>query len=432
MDDDGEVLEEADEDTRFQVARPGDHMMVPFQCDLCHFRNIMLRDPETGSGTDWEMLDMVRRANLDAFWSREKSSVGATLKEAVRMEKMTRRLGMPCVTPSMGPWPLEDVLGMKVALAVLDRSLDPGQYEATVQWDTFRRQMSAVTNISQAAVGGLGNSVGAYERNKMFISEAVTHKFWFSRFMIGVHKRVGQVRKPDRVLTIDIMHAVDRILEAEWENSTRVDTRKRIAEMGTWFLGGFCTGLRGEEMLLIELAGTANSLVHLGAPKDAHFVFVISGRTKGNQTSGAKFGVPCVPVTEGTHLRPGRWVKRLVEAIHGKGRRTGRLFNRRLQIAKLQEFENDFFTVLEKVQATSDLFPDGVVIRDECGIARSLRRTVTAHAQNMGIHKDVVNANNRWRVEFGSKTGNPRLDMADVYTTLESLLPTLLHFSLGL
>jgi hypothetical protein len=295
---------------------------------------------------------MMRRANLDAFWSWESSSVSASLREAIRMEKMTSRFGMPCITLPLGPWPLEDKLGMKVATAVLDRSFDKGVYKATVQWDTFRRQMSAVTNISQAAVGGLGNSVGAYERNKMFISEAVTHKFWFSRFMTGVHKRVGQVRKPDRVLTIDIIHAVDRLLESEWENATRLEERKRIVEMGTWYLGDFCTGLRGEEMLLIELVGTANSLVHLADPRDAHFVFVISGRTKGDQTSGAKFGVPCVSVTDGTHLRPGRWVKRLVEFIHSRGRRTGRLFNRRLKISKLQEYENDFFTVLEKVQAT--------------------------------------------------------------------------------
>jgi hypothetical protein len=292
--------------------------------------------------------------------------------------------------------------------------------------------MSAVTNISQAAVGGLENSVGAYERNRMFISSSVTHKFWFSRFMGGVHKRVGQVRKPDRVLTIDILHAVDRILESAWEHAGTVEERKRAAEMGVWFIGGFCTGLRGEEMLLIELAGTANSLVHLNDAKNAHFTFVISGRTKSDQSSGAKFGVPCCPVTEGTHLRPGRWVRRLVDVIHGKGRRTGRLFNRRLRISKLQEFENDFFTVLEKVQAATDLFPDGVEIRDECGIARTLRRTVTAHARNMGIDIELVKAINRWRSEFSSKTDNPRLDMPDVYTTLESLLPTHLKFSLGL
>jgi hypothetical protein len=137
-------------------------------------------------------------------------------------------------------------------------------------------------------------------------------------------------------------------------------------------------------MLLIELAGTANSLKHLTDEKYAHFVFVISVRTKGDQTSGA-----------GTHLRPGCWVKRLVETIHTGGRHSGQLFSRRLKMAKLQEFENDFFTVLEKVQATTELFPQEIVIRDECGIARMVRRTLTAHARNMGIDIELLKAINR-------------------------------------
>jgi hypothetical protein len=97
------------------------------------------------------------------------------------MEQMTKRFGMPCVTPVVGPWPFDNSLGMKVAMALLDRSLDKGIYKATVQWDTFRRTMSAVTNTSQVCVGGLGDSVGTYERNMMFITGVVTHKFWFSR-----------------------------------------------------------------------------------------------------------------------------------------------------------------------------------------------------------------------------------------------------------
>jgi hypothetical protein len=261
---------------------------------------------------------------------------------------------------------------MKVAMALLDRSLDQGIYEETVQWDTFWRTMSAVTNISQACVGGLGDSVGAYERHKMFISQAVTHKFWYSRFMLGVHKRVGQIRKPDKEVTIDVIHAIDRILELEWNQATSIAHKKRIAEMGAWIIGGFCTGLRGEEMLRIELAGTANSLVNMSKEKDAHFLFVILGRTKGNQVSGATFGIPCAPITEGTHLRPGRWVKRLVNNLHASGKRSGRLFQRRLRVAKLHEFENDFFTVLEKVQATTDLIPQDLVIQDKCGISRTI------------------------------------------------------------
>jgi hypothetical protein len=55
-------------------------------------------------------------------------------------------------------------------------------------------------------------------------------------------------------MTIDIIHVVNRIVETGWENARRANVWKRIAEMGAWFIGGFCTGLRGEEMLLIELA----------------------------------------------------------------------------------------------------------------------------------------------------------------------------------
>jgi hypothetical protein len=432
VDEDGDLLEDSDDAERFVVARAGDHLMVPFQCEVCHFRNVMRRDPVRSSSRDQEILGFMRRANLDAFWSRESSTVKSNLGEAMRIERTAFRLGMPSMTPPMGPWPLEDSQGMSAALAVLDRSLDKGKHETTVQWDTFRRSMSAITNISQASVGGLENSVGAYERSRMWISGSVTHKFWFSRFMSGVHKRVGQVRKPDKELTIDVIHAVDKLLETEWQSARRSDEKKKISEMGAWFIGGFCTGLRGEEMLLIELAGTANSLVHMDDVKHAHFLFVVSGRTKANQLSGAKFGVPCAPVTEGTHLRPGRWVKRLVEVVQGSGRVGGRLFSRKLVKTKLMEFENDFFTILEKVQATTELIPDDFVIRDECGIARTLRRSVTAHARNMGVSIDLIKAVNRWRQEANSSTGNPRLDMPDVYSALASILPTTLRYSLSL
>ena len=39
-----EVLAEEDRE-RFIVARNGDNLVTPFQCDLCHFRNLMERDP---------------------------------------------------------------------------------------------------------------------------------------------------------------------------------------------------------------------------------------------------------------------------------------------------------------------------------------------------------------------------------------------------
>jgi hypothetical protein len=185
--------------------------------------------------------------------------------------------------------------GMMSAVAVLGSSLDKGVYEDTIQWDTFWQSMSTITNMSQAAVGGLQNAVGAYEKMRLWISDSSAHKFYFSRFMAGVHKRVGKIRKPDKEVTIDVIHVIDWVLEMEWQNARRTDKRKRIAKMGTWFIGGFCTGLRGKEILLIELAGTANSLVRMNDVKNAHFVFVVTGRTKSNQKMDAKLESQALP-----------------------------------------------------------------------------------------------------------------------------------------
>ena len=82
---------------------------------------------------------------------------------------------------------------MKGDIAIWDRSMDKGLYGPCVQCGTFRKTMSAITNVSQAGDGGLGYSVGVYQRKKMWIPTSVPHQFCFSRFMEGIHKRVGEI-----------------------------------------------------------------------------------------------------------------------------------------------------------------------------------------------------------------------------------------------
>jgi hypothetical protein len=434
VDDDGVDQRLVGDELRFLEARNGDNLLTPFQCDLCHFRNILGRSPVASSFKDSKIMTFIRRANLDAAWAREPNTVSANLREAIRMERFTDQLDLPSVTPAIGPFPLRDDFGMLPAIAVLDRSLAKGIHSEYVQWGTFRKARSVVTNISQAGVSGLGDSVGAYERNRTWISNVATHQFWYSRFMHGLHKRVGEVRKPDAIVTIDVLHAIDSILEGEWASAKTQSDRRRICELGAWVIGGFCTGLRGEEMLLIDALGTAKSVergMKDGAP-DPHFKFIVIGRTKGVQQDGKTFGIPCVKTTKGTGLRPGTWVQRLVNLKRLAGENHGKLFVRKLRPSKLIEFEEDFYRVLERVQDTTDLIPQEVCVRDEFGLSRSLRRGVTAHSKNMRIDKELRDAINRWGKEANTKLGVARLDMGDTYTTLESIMPLILEFSRAL
>jgi hypothetical protein len=204
--------------------------------------------------------------------------------------------------------------------------------------------------------------------------------------------------------------------------------------MGAWLMGGFCTGLRGEEMLLVDMLGTDTSVRRLmkGGASDPHFKFVIIGRTKGVQQDGKMFAIPCVEVTKGTGLRPGVWVRRLMDMKRLAGETHGKVFVRKLRPAKLMEFEADFYGVLEEVQATTDLISKEICVRDEYGLSRSLRRGVTAHSKNMRIDKELRDAINRWGKEANTKLGVARLDMGDTYTTLESIMPLILEFSRAL
>lgn len=52
----------------YRLARNGDHLMgIPFECDLCHFRNVVGRDPVWGQAKDEYTLICIRRANLDTM-----------------------------------------------------------------------------------------------------------------------------------------------------------------------------------------------------------------------------------------------------------------------------------------------------------------------------------------------------------------------------
>ena len=78
IDDDGEEIQQPGDEDKFLVAHVGDHLMVPFQCETCHFRDIYKRDP-VEKESDNEALDFIQDANIDAFWGREESTVASNL-----------------------------------------------------------------------------------------------------------------------------------------------------------------------------------------------------------------------------------------------------------------------------------------------------------------------------------------------------------------
>ena len=421
-----------DSSRKFLCAREGDNLITPFLCELCHFRNIQKRDPRPHDPKDQRLLTFARRANLDAFFSREASTVRNNCRELRALERYGALFGMRSACPPMGPFPLEDSLGMTAALMVLERSQQrTGRYEEYVQPETYRKAQAALTNVARAGVEGLGERIGAYERTKVWMSSSATHTNWFSRFMTGLKRRTGQVIRQDKAISIQVLKAVMTHLEDRWATSQSREERLELSRSGAWFSIGFCIGLRGEEMLQIERAATLHSLNHLTPTGElpGYFCVTINGSTKGNRLAGSTIAIPCAALTSKSQIPAGAWVSRLASGLEEADETPGFLFGLPSNpTPRLVDYEDYFFQPLEAVQEVRpDLIDPSVDIRDDYGIWRSLRRGVTAHAINVEVPVKLIELVNRWRSELSERsTGG---SMINVYTEYEALLPTTIKYS---
>jgi hypothetical protein len=85
-------------------------------------------------------MKSLRRVNLDAFWSREPTTVAQNLGKVNRALQIAHEVGMSNPPmPNLGPWKLEDEFGAGAAAIMARYSMDPGMTEDTVQFETCAR-----------------------------------------------------------------------------------------------------------------------------------------------------------------------------------------------------------------------------------------------------------------------------------------------------
>jgi hypothetical protein len=113
-DEDGFTWIKKGDEKRFKVARNGDNLLTPFQCELCVFRNLHLREPARTQTDELALCDY-RRANLDAFWSRERSTVSSNRLWIKRGAELNQAMDHQSTYPALGPMPLEDLAGYGIA-----------------------------------------------------------------------------------------------------------------------------------------------------------------------------------------------------------------------------------------------------------------------------------------------------------------------------
>ena len=420
------------DETMYRRARNGDHLMgVPFECDLCHFRNLTRRNPRWGEQQDEYTLTCVRRANLDAMWARATSTVRANLGR-IRLDYRSARQVFSIYEPLplLGWEKLEDRVGMGVAIMTLHSSLRPGKYCRHLQFDSMRKTPTWYGHLHRGGTEYSRLTLFAQDERKVKTSTCPTDGEWFQRFKLGAKLRMGQIRKQNEAFTSGLILALDKVAEELWEASISEVDKEEIEATMTFVITTFCAALRQEEVSLLSLTRLLTFWEETTTQeKSPHILLTLHGRFKGE--TGVRWH--CVPIalTTRSNLPVGKWIARLIKRrVFSQGKLTGWLFGDSTgSRIKFGRYDPCLIDLLERVKVH---FPEHIHKVTEPGdfsLWRSGRRGAITEAANQKVDQQIIELMGRWRQREAARGTEPGLPMRQVYTQMRSVFPAMISFS---
>lgn len=422
-----------DEDLDFMVARPGDHLFCLFECDYCAFFKLCGRLPSSRSQADSRLQTFVRRANLDAFWTRRSGTISQLVSTVRRQVEVGQMFGFT-MYPNPGPVPFCSDQGMRVAVGTLWQSIQPGRRRKTSQvYSSVKKVRGAYSDMYHRSCRAIETSlVFRTDTKRQVASSNPVDSEWYWRFQAGLRARIGDSPKQDLAISHEVMLLVQAYFEAMWKvglEESDLKTQKRAATGFLFFGFTFVAGLRGFEVpkiVLHELRGQIRKDPRLGLP--AHVAIPLLGRFKSRSSQQQRLVVFVVYETP-RGLRIGEWVERLIAILESEEVVEGWLFqDQEGEQAKMSDhFGEDFFNALLHVQeAHPDAIPQEVDVIDDYGLARSGRRGADTEATNAGVSSEDIDWIHRWN------TGGEELSAAPMrvlYADRRQLLRTYLRYS---
>jgi hypothetical protein len=175
----------------------------------------------------------------------------------------------------------------------------------------------------RASTYQLGTTIYTKEQKKLHATNCQTNEIWFGKFALGMEKRMGRQIVQDLGISIEVMHELQDLLEADWRVSNTTKERWKVCEAAFIFIGVFCWGLRGEEIFLVTLGATRHVWKYCRHHPMDHIMLALVGRRKTFVGEHA-FLLPCVYTTK-SGLQPGRWMERIMGTFEIMGVTTGYL-----------------------------------------------------------------------------------------------------------
>jgi hypothetical protein len=163
------------EENNYMQAREGDSLFCPFECDECLFHRITGVPSIRSNDNHQRLLDHIRRANLDAFWSRAKDTVRELRRMFFEEIKLGEHFGFDMFPKPMGPFPPDYDGGIRAAIGILSRSNRPGRHEEKQKFSSSRKARSVHANVFMAsALGGATSKSVRSDKGHQALTSAPT------------------------------------------------------------------------------------------------------------------------------------------------------------------------------------------------------------------------------------------------------------------
>ena len=308
------------DESKYLVARNGDHLMTPFECDRCVFVKLKGRLPTNHSLTDKKLAACVRRVNLDAFWARESSTIANNLRNVKQVLKFSKKLGLAGPFSSEGPMPFYDHCGYEIAVYMVLHSTQAGRHNKKyVQFETIRQLRTCFGNFVKISSSNVhrGLTVDASMGLQRDILNSPTNSLWFRRFFSGCRSRMGQIYRPNLALPTSLIIALLHGISEELAKEESIIERFDLIIFGCCVVISHVLSLRGSEGLMLDLTAITKDLSN---PK-TYCAIGLKGKIKGESAERDHL-FPCSDSTSsGMHVRV--WLKMLCFAHKLAGRKGG-------------------------------------------------------------------------------------------------------------
>lgn len=416
----------------YHHARDGDHLITPFECDTCIFWKLKARIPNRNSPQDDLLLACIRRANLDAFWSRASGTVDKNMRVVKQAIKFMNILGLPSPysIPSMAP--TYDYAGYQIAYTMLMHSREPGRHSKTyVQFATIRKQRAAYSNFVRAYPShnhrnlGLGDIQGKYQS----LSDDPCSSLWFRKFILGCSIRMGRIWKPDKALSLNLLMAVLDLSEQWRAKETSIHHKHTWSVFTAYVVVSYVLSLRGNEGFLLHIDETIQNWKR----NDGRFFYIaLFGKIKGEQAKRLHL-IPCINQT-GSGIKVKFIIQRLIQekvTLHiAKGWM--------ISDSKKKNFDSSTFNpllhqVLEELfENKKSLFPPFISdiedIYDSYHCFRTFRKTSDTRAIDQNVSESDIDIVNRWSTKGSLKAAQASGKMRIYYAQPELLIEPFLRY----